>query len=97
MGDEMEERRSGMRLEQHVGTILQIMVVALLGWSLTATQNMSQDVAVLKVKVESLQTSITQGTNDRYRADDARRDFASVRQEIQHIEKRIYDLEMKRK
>lgn len=93
MDDETVERRSGYRLEQHIGTILQITVVALLGWSLITTQSMSQDVAVLKVRVESLSLSVAQGSNDRYRSTDAAKDFATIRNEIQFMDRRISTLE----
>jgi hypothetical protein len=96
MDEEKMERREGLRLEQHIGTILQITVVALLGWSLMTTQNMTSDMAVLKVKVESLTISIQQGTNDRYRSTDAAKDFAAIRQEIQFVERRVSSLESKK-
>jgi hypothetical protein len=84
-------------LEQHIGTILQIGVVALLAWSLMTTQTMSKDVEVLKVKLEAMSASINQGTNDRYRGTDAARDFAAVRQEIAFMERRLANLEAKLK
>ena len=84
-------------LEQHIGTILQIGVVALLAWSLMTTQTMSKDVEVLKVKLEAMSTSMQQGTNDRYRGTDAARDFAAVRQEIAFMERRLANLESKLK
>lgn len=91
--DEIMERRSATRIEQHIGTILQITVVALLGWSLATTQSMSQDVAVLKVRVESLSAAVNQGTTDRYRGSDAAKDFASIRNELQFLERRVQTLE----
>ena len=82
-------------LEQHIGTILQIGVVALLAWSLMTTQTMSKDVEVLKVKLEAMVLSINQSTQDRYRGTDAARDFASIRQEVQFLERRLANLEGK--
>lgn len=82
-------------IEQHIGTILQIMVVGLLGWSLMTTQRLSQDIEVLKVRLESLTVTMNQGTNDRYRGSDAAKDFSAVRQEIQFLERRINALESK--
>ncbi len=82
-------------IEQHIGTILQIMVVGLLGWSLMTTQRLSQDIEVLKVKMESMTTTMMQGSNDRYRGSDAAKDFAGVRQEMQFLERRINALEAK--
>ena len=96
LGDNME-RRVGIRLEQHIGTILQIMVVALLAWSLTTTQSLTGDMAVLKVKVESLTATLNQGTSDRYRGTDAAKDFAAVRSEMSYLERRISTLENKAK
>jgi hypothetical protein len=93
--DDME-RRSATRIEQHIGTILQITVVALLGWSLATTQTMSQDVAVLKVRVEALSTLVNQGSNDRYRGTDAAKDFSSIRQEMQFMDRRIQALESRK-
>jgi len=92
MSDE-EKQQHLSTIEQHIGTILQIAVVGLLGWSLVTTQTMSKDVEVLKVKVESMSASIAHGAHDRYRGTDAARDFAAVRQEIQFLERRINKLE----
>jgi len=94
--EENMERIGGIRLEQHIGTLLQIMVVALLAWSLSTTQNLTGDMAVLKVKVESLTTALNQGTNDRYRGTDAAKDFAAVRSELAYLERRIAVLEQKK-
>lgn len=95
---QQEEERSAMSslMEQHLGTILQILVVALLGWSLSTTMSLSKDVEVLKVQVNSLSVTITQGTNDRYRGTDAARDFAAVRDEILRLDRRLQRLEEKR-
>ena len=90
------ERRTSSAIEQHIGTILQVAVVGLLGWSLLTTQTMSKDMEVLKVKVESLSATMAQGTNDRYRGTDAARDFAAVRQEMQFLERRIVNVENKK-
>lgn len=89
------ERRANSAIEQHIGTILQIAVVGLLGWSLLTTQTMTKDLEVLKVKVEALNATITQGTNDRYRGTDAAKDFAGVRQEMGFLERRIATVESK--
>jgi hypothetical protein len=91
--EEYRERRS--TIEQHIGTILQIAVVGLLGWSLLTIQGMSKDMEVLKVKVESMNSTMTQGTTDRYRGTDAARDFAAIRQELQFLEKRLNAVESK--
>jgi len=82
-------------IEQHLGTILQILVVALLGWSLSTTQTLTKDVEVLKVQMLALTTTINQGTNDRYRGTDAAKDFAAVREEMSRLERRVNKLEDK--
>jgi hypothetical protein len=82
-------------IEQHLGTILQILVVALLGWSLSTTQTLTKDVEVLKVQMMSLTSTINQGTNDRYRGTDAAKDFAAVREEMARLERRVNKIEDK--
>lgn len=91
MSDEGKPERSV--IEQHVGTVLQILVVGLLTWSLSATVQTGQDVSVLKVKVEGMQATLAQGTTDRYRGADAARDFKAVENEISRIERRLQQLE----
>lgn len=90
--EEMERRQSG-RIEQHIGTILQTVVVALLGWSLITTQSLTRDMAVLQSQVSALTATVNQGTVDRYRGADAAKDFSAVRNELQFIERRVADLE----
>jgi len=80
-------------MEQHLGTILQIMVVALLTWSLSTTMTLSKDVEVLKVQVQAMTTAMNQGTNDRYRGTDAARDFAAVRDELLRLDRRLQRVE----
>jgi len=87
-----EERRAtegGFRLEQHIGTILQLMVLGLLSWSLNTTVSLRTEVGVLQAKLEAMQGIISQGTNDRYRGADARRDFDAVWAEMNRFEKRM--------
>ena len=82
-------------IEQHIGTILQVMVVALLGWSLSNTVDMRTDMGIMKVKMEAVQTSIQQGASDRYRAADAARDFKTVWDEQQRLDSRLSKCEGK--
>ena len=93
MEAEEVERRSGTRLEQHIGTILQIVIVGLLAWSLSTTVETSKKVAVLESSVQNLTVTIGQAANDRYRATDAARDLSGIRQEIQFVERRVQSLE----
>lgn len=77
------------RIEQHIGTILQVMVIALLGWSLSTTVSLRTEVGVLQAKMEAVQSTMLQGTNDRYRGSDAVRDFRVVWDELGRLEKRM--------
>lgn len=77
------------RFEQHVGTIMQVLVIGLLGWSLKTSVDMRTEIGVLQVKVEALQSVVSQGTNDRYSGTDAARDFAAVWAELQRDDVRI--------
>lgn len=79
----------GFRLEQHIGTLLQVLVIGLLGWSLQTTVNLRTDMGIMQAKLESLQSTVSQGTNDRYRGTDAQRDFAAVYKEISRIDLRL--------
>ncbi len=81
------------KLEQHIGTIMQIMVIGLLGWSLKTSVDLSSQVSVLLVRVTALETLVQQGANDRYRSTDAVRDLAAVRTEMGYIERRVNKLE----
>jgi hypothetical protein len=80
-------------LEQHVGTILQIAAVSLLGWSLLTTQSLTKDVEVLKVKIEAMSLTLGQGTNDRYRGADAARDFAAMQNQVDFLAGRLERIE----
>ncbi len=83
----------GFRLEQHIGTIMQIMVVGLLAWSLKTNVEMTTQMGILNVKVEALSATVNQGTQDRYRGTDAAKDFASVWSQFTRHETRIEKLE----
>lgn len=77
------------RLEQHLGTVMQALVIGLLGWSLKTTVDMRTDLGVLQAKLEALSATVGQGTNDRYRGSDAARDFNAVWAEFQRREVRL--------
>ena len=79
----------GVRLEQHIGTILQIMVVGLLAWSLSTTVSLRTEVGILQAELRSIQTAVLQGTNDRYRATDAARDMRALWDELARMDKRL--------
>jgi hypothetical protein len=86
----------GFRLEQHIGTIMQIMVVGLLAWSLKTNVEMTTQIGILNVKVEALSTTVNQGTADRYRGSDAAKDFAGVWAEFNRVDTRLNKLESRR-
>jgi len=90
----MEEEKVRVSIiEQHIGTVLQIMVVGLLAWTLSATVALTTDVGILKAKLEAVQTTLAQGTTDRYRGSDAARDFKAVEMEMERMHRRITTLE----
>lgn len=80
-------------IEQHISTILQVVVVGLLGWSLTTTVAMQKDVGVLQAQTSAMQTALSQGTSDRYRGSDAARDQAAIWADLSRKEDRISRLE----
>jgi len=83
----------GFRLEQHVGTIMQILVVALLGWSLKTNVEMTTQMGIVQSELRALQATVAQGTADRYRGTDAARDNGLIWAEFQRRENRISRLE----
>ncbi|MBP8282312.1 MAG: hypothetical protein KAX46_00090 [Chromatiaceae bacterium] len=83
------------RLEQHVGTIMQVLIVALLGWSLKTNVETTTQIGVLQAEVRNLQAAIAQGSGDRYRASDAARDLSAVWGELNRHAARMDGLEAK--
>lgn len=83
------------RIEQHVGTIMQALVIGLLAWSLKTNVDTSAQLGVLQAEVRALQTTVQQGTNDRYRGSDAARDLAAVWAELQRHSARMDGIENK--
>jgi hypothetical protein len=79
-------------LEQHIGTIMQIMVIGLLGWSLSTTVAMNREMGEFKSTVVSLQSNLNAATADRYRASDAARDHAALWADIQRADARLKEL-----
>ncbi len=87
-------------LERHIQTVLAAVIVALLSWggfTLTEvslqTAVLAERVATLSVKVAALEQKVDKGTEDRYRAADARRDLALRDQRLQTLEQRLARLE----
>lgn len=91
----MTSQDQGWRIEQHVGTIMQAAVIGLLAWSLKTNVELTNQVGILQVQVSALQTTVAQGTNDRYRGSDAARDLAAVWGELNRHSARMDGLEAK--
>ena len=79
-------------IEQHLGTIMQVMVIGLLGWSLSTTVAMNREMGEFKATVIMLQASLGTMTNDRYRASDATRDHAAIWADIQRTNSQLKEL-----
>jgi hypothetical protein len=88
--------KDGWRIEQHVGTIMQALVVGLLAWSLKTNVETSAQIGVLQVEMRALQVVVNQGTADRYRGIDAARDMSVVWGELNRHSARIEKLESRR-
>ena len=65
-----------------ISTILQVMVIALLGWSLSTTVSLKTDVDVLKTQVSMLNNTIQQGVADRVAV-------AAIRADVSNFERRL--------
>ena len=74
-----EERTT---FERHFQTAIQITLVALIIWAGQQLVTTSHRVVSLEVKVGALEAAVMQGTDDRYRARDAERDFNTIRREL---------------
>lgn len=83
------------RIEQHIGTIMQAVVIGLLAWSLKTNVDTTTQLGVLQAEVRNLQTTVQQGTNDRYRGSDAARDLAAVWAELNRHSTRMDGMEAK--
>ena len=91
----MTAQGQGWRLEQHVGTIMQTIVIGLLVWSLKTNVDLITQMGVVQSEVRNLQATVAQGTNDRYRGSDAARDLAAVWAELNRHAVRMDGLESK--
>lgn len=91
----MDDEKSGMPtlMEQHIGTVIQFVVVGLLGWTGISMVGLKSDVAVLRVQVEALQVVVKSSSDDRYLGADAARDHSVIRQEMAILERRVEKLE----
>ena len=72
-----------------------VMVVGLLAWSLKSNVELTTQMGIVQAKIENLQVTVSQGTQDRYRGADAAKDFASVWGELARHDARLNKLESK--
>ena len=86
-------RQRGSLFEEHIGSLLQLMVIGILTWNLTTVVSLRTEVGVLQAQVASLQATVSQGTSDRYRGTDAARDLAAVWAEMDRRDARTKRLE----
>lgn len=70
------------RIEQHIGTILQVMVIGLLAWSLSTTVSLRTDVGILQVQISTVNGTLAQAVNDRYVV-------AAIRSDMANLERRV--------
>lgn len=84
------------RLEQHIGTIMQVIVVGLLAWSLKSNVELTTQMGIVQAKIENLQATVNQGSADRYRGADASKDFAAVWAEVARLDSRLSRIELRK-
>jgi hypothetical protein len=85
-----EEQQERNVLEQHIGTVLQVMVIALLGWSLNTTVSLRSDVSVLQAQLSAVTSQLAQANTDRYL-------IAAIKSDVGSLERRIEMCEIPRK
>lgn len=77
-----EERQERSVIEQHIGTVLQAVVIALLGWSLNTTVSLRSDVSVLQAQLATVTGQLTQANTDRYL-------IATIKSDLTALERRV--------
>lgn len=95
LDDDGGRRMLGGAFERHGQTVLQLLIAALLGWFGLQVVDQGRSMARMEVTVDALnkqilaiQSSFLQGTNDRYRATDAAKDFKIIELRLSHIDSR---------
>lgn len=83
----MSDEKSVSLIEQHVGTVLQVLVVGLLAWSLNTTVDLRQDVGILKIQVSSMSALVS--SKDGYSAADAAREHGAIWAEMKRLDTRM--------
>ena len=77
------------RIEQHIGTILQVMVIGLLAWSLSTTVSLRTDVGILQAQISTVNGTLAQAVNDRFVV-------AAIRSDMANLERRVGNCESKK-
>ena len=77
------------RIEQHIGTILQVMVIGLLAWSLSTTVSLRTDVGILQAQISTVNGTLAQAVNDRFVV-------AAIRSDMANLERRVGSCEAKK-
>jgi hypothetical protein len=86
MTDEAKPR-SG--LEQHIQTVITVVVGALLLWTGSTLVDIKQEVTTLKVQVVMMQGQLQSGIDDRFRGSDWRREKEVLDDRFRRIETEI--------
>lgn len=93
MSDEMIDRRSSYRWERHVGALLQVITTSILLWTGNTLIDLREQVAVLKVHSDSMQSIIAQANSQQYRISDANKDLSRIDTDIKKLDGRVSNLE----
>lgn len=95
-------RTDGTRsmFERHLQTAIQILLVALLGWSGLELVNLGKNTAVLQERltaqgklINELRGELRDWSGLYYRKSDAERDLLTIRRELQRLDERISHIE----
>lgn len=91
-----EDRRRGSIFERHAQTGLSVIVTMLVAWMGSSLIDLGKEQAKANVQltqvvkdVSSLQVQTQMSNNDRYTATDARRDLATIRDQLAKLEERF--------
>lgn len=94
-----ELAKSGGRMERHLQTGIQVLLVALVFWTVAEVQKTSVLVAELRQQVISLQGQVNDWrrvATTAYTRESARAELTIIRERLDELGKRIRELEMRR-
>lgn len=91
--DKDEEMTTGITprsgLEQHIQTVITVVVGALLLWTGSTLVDIKQEVTTLKVQVVMMQSQLQAGVDDRFRGSDWRREKEIIDDKFRRIESEL--------